>query len=212
MNALSFGVLCFSSLITVIDPIGVAPVFASLTSADDATARRRRAVRACLAALALLLLFATAGGLVLRLFGITLEAFRIAGGVLFGVLAMSMLAGDPSGGMSRHGDSSGGDPSIVPLGIPLIGGPGAITTVMVLGGQSTSAAHGAALGAAVVLVLVVTGVTLAVAPRVLGRLGPAGVQLVTRLMGLLILVIGVQFVLDGIRPVAADILRAAGRA
>lgn len=209
MTALAFGVLCFSSLLTVIDPIAVAPVFVSMTSTVDAAERRRRAVRACIAALAILILFACAGSLVLRFFGLTIEAFRIAGGVLFGVLAMSMLAGDASGGLLPKG-SDAMDPSVVPLGIPLIGGPGAITTVMVLGGQSRSGAHAVALALALFLAIAVTALVLAAAPRLVRRLGPNGVQLVTRLMGLLMLVLGVQFVIDGIRPIAAEILRGAG--
>jgi multiple antibiotic resistance protein len=209
MTALAFGVLCFSSLLTVIDPIAVAPLFVSMNSEVDARERRRRAIRACVAALAILILFASAGSLVLRIFGLTIEAFRIAGGVLFGVLAMSMLSGDASGGLVPKG-SDAADPSIVPLGIPLIGGPGAITTVMVLGGQSSSSAHAFALALALLLVIVVTALVLAAAPRLVRRLGPSGVQLVTRLMGLLMLVLGVQFVIDGIRPIAAEILRGAG--
>ena len=91
MSALTFGALCVSSLFTVIDPLGVAPVFASMTARSDARARRRLALRACVAALAVLVVFATSGSALLRLFGVTIEAFRIAGGILFAMLGLGML-------------------------------------------------------------------------------------------------------------------------
>lgn len=208
MTAFGFGALCVSSLFTVIDPVGLAPVFASMTARADARARRRVALRACLAALVILMIFATGGTAVLRLFGVTIEAFRIAGGILFGMLGLAMLHGSamPGTGGDETAESGGDDPSIVPLGIPLIGGPGAMTTVMVLTGQAESAVHVGVLAVAVTLVLALTWAVLAWAPTLLARFGPSGVRLVTKIMGLVVLVIGVQFVIDGVVPVARAIL------
>lgn len=211
MSALAFGVLCFSSLFTVIDPIAAAPVFAATTRRDTAAGRRRVIVRACLAALVALVVFAVAGSSLLRLFGVTIDAFRIAGGVLFVGMALPMLNGSAIDG---HGppattDGAGADPSVVPLGIPLIAGPGAMTTVMVLMGQTTSAAHVATLFVALFLALAATALVLALAPRALERFGPRGLELVARIMGLVVLVIGIQFIIDGIRPIVLDVLRAA---
>lgn len=206
MTALAFGALCVSSLFTVIDPVGLAPVFVSMTARCDARARRRVALRACLAALVILLIFATGGTAVLRLFGVTIEAFRIAGGILFGMIGLAMLHGGAMPGSGADPEAGGDDPSIVPLGIPLIGGPGAMTTVMVLTGQAESALHVGMLALAVVLVLALTWAVLSWAPILLARFGPTGVQLVTKIMGLVVLVIGVQFVIDGVVPVARAIL------
>ncbi|UJR83933.1 MarC family protein [Sandaracinus amylolyticus] len=203
MSAAAFGALCVSSLFTVIDPIGVAPVFASMTARSDARARRRVALRACLAALAVLAVFATSGSALLRLFGVTIEAFRIGGGILFVMLGLSMLRG---GDHATTGASTPEDPSIVPLGIPLIGGPGAMTTVMVLVGQAESVTHVAALAGALVVVLALTWVVLAAAPALLARFGATGTALTTRIMGLVVLVIGVQFVIDRVVPIARAIV------
>ncbi|MEJ7732966.1 MAG: MarC family protein [Polyangiaceae bacterium] len=214
----SFAVLCFSSLFVIIDPIAVAPVFVSMTDGQRDLERRRSAVRACAVALGVLLLFAIGGGLIFRLFGITMEAFRIAGGILFFVMAMKMLAGDEHrAGVPAGGDgaavraAAGGDPAVVPLGVPLICGPGAISTVMVLMGQSNSAARVASLLSAIVLVVAATALVLVLSPHVLRRFGKTGVALTTRMMGLLCCVIGIQFVIDGVRPIAIGILSAAAR-
>lgn len=206
MSSLAFGALCVSSLFTVIDPLGVAPVFASMTARSDARARRKIALRACLAALIVLAIFATSGSALLRVFGVTIEAFRIAGGILFVMLGLTMLRGGALMGDAAGPEASSEDPSIVPLGVPLIGGPGAMTTVMVLAGQAESALDVGMLAGAVLVVLAITGVVLATAPALLARLGTTGVTLVTKIMGLVVTVIGVQFVIDGVVPVARAIL------
>lgn len=210
MNALTFGLLCFSSLFTVIDPIAAAPVFAATTRKHAPPARRRTLLRACLAALVALVVFALAGSTLLRLFGVTIDAFRIAGGVLFIGMALPMVRGTAHGGHADGGaDAGADDPSVVPLGIPLIAGPGAMTTVMVLMGQTSSPAHVASLFVALVLALGASAIVLALAPRALERVGPAGLELVARIMGLIVLVVGIQFVIDGVRPIALEVLRAA---
>lgn len=206
MSIASFGILCFSSLFTVIDPIAAAPMFASMTRGASREGVRRIAIRACLVALGVLCVFAVSGAFVFRLFGITIDAFRIGGGIVFLVLGLPMLTG------AAHGDEHAvphKDPSIVPLGVPLIGGPGAITTVMVLMGQTSSVGHVAILMGAIVIALLATCAVLLVSPAILRSLGPSGLELVTKVMGLIILVIGIQFIIDGIRPVALEILRAA---
>jgi multiple antibiotic resistance protein len=203
---LSFSVLCFSSLFTIINPLSVAPVFVSMTEGASAAARRRAAVRACAVALGILLLFAVGGGLIFRVFGITIDAFRIAGGILFFAMSMRMLTG---AGGTEGGEAAQGDPSVVPLGMPLICGPGAISTVMVLMGQSSSAKHVASLLLAIVSAILATALVLMVSPAVMRHLGKTGVELTTRVMGLIVCVIGIQFVIDGVRPVALEILGAA---
>lgn len=209
MHILSFAVLCFSSLFTVIDPIAAAPMFASMTRSSSRREARSIAARACLVALGVLLVFAVSGAFVFRVFGITIDAFRIGGGIVFLGIGLPMLA---SGAHAKESAPATGDPAIVPLGVPLIGGPGAITTVMVLMGQASSAGHVAALIAALIVALAVTCLALVVSPVILRRLGAGGLELVTKVMGLIILVIGIQFIIDGVKPIALDILRAAAHA
>jgi multiple antibiotic resistance protein len=209
MTTLSFATLCFSSLFTVIDPIGTAPVFASLTSGQSARDARRTALRACLVALGVLGAFALFGAVLFRMFGITLDAFRIGGGLVFLLVGLPMLTRDAPHAAPDATPQGASDPAIVPLGVPLIGGPGAITTVMVLMGQSQGALHTSALFAALGLVLLATWAILGVAPALTARLGAAGTLLLTKVMALILIVIGVQFVVDGLRPIAIDIVRSA---
>lgn len=206
MSIVSFGILCFSSLFTVIDPISTVPVFASMTRDLTHEASRRIAVRACLVAFGVLITFAVAGAFLFRLFGITIDAFRIGGGIVFLCIGLPTLTG---GGHEAKVEPTTQDPSVVPLGVPLIGGPGAITTVMVLMGQANTPGRVAVLLAAIVLTLAATAAVLLISPRVVRRLGPAVIDLITKVMGLIIVVIGVQFIVDGIRPIALDILRSA---
>jgi multiple antibiotic resistance protein len=208
MTALSFGLLCFSSLFTVIDPVAAAPIFVSLTHGKSRADIRSIALRACAVALIVLVVFAVSGALVFRVFGITLDAFRIGGGLVFLTIGLPMMTGHGAKKIDPKDDEPT-DPSVVPIGVPLLAGPGAITTVMVLMGQSRGAAHAAALVAALVLALAATFASLVVAPLLLKRLGASGLQLVTKVMGLIVVVLGVQLVIDGIRPVVIGILHAA---
>ncbi|MEM9190920.1 MAG: MarC family protein [Myxococcota bacterium] len=202
MSPEAFGVLCFSSLFTVLDPLGVAPIFASMTEGTDPRRRRRAALRAGLSATIALVLFAAGGSYLLSLFGVTIEAFRIAGGVLLAFLGLSMLGTiRPHGAKAKTHE----DPSVVPIGIPLIGGPGAMTTVMVLVGQAEGSTQLVMFGVALFLAMALTTLILLFTPTLLRRLGPAGVALVTKIMGLVVLVIGVQFMIDGISSVASNL-------
>lgn len=206
MSVFSFALLCFSSLFTVIDPIATTPVFASMTQGRSHREARSIALRASLVALGVLTLFAVGGAFVFRLFGITLDAFRIGGGIVFLTLGLPMLGSHDE---AHAAPSTTKDPAIVPLGVPLIAGPGAITTVMVLMGQATSFAHSAALIAALVLALAASCAVLMLSPFVTRYLGKAGLSLITKVMGLIVVVIGIQLMIDGLRPVVIDILRAA---
>ncbi len=208
MSALSFGLLCFSSLFTVIDPVAAAPIFVSLTHGRSREAIHSIALRACVVALVVLVVFAVSGAVVFRIFGITLDAFRIGGGLVFLTIGLPMMTGQ---GVRKAPDPKDepGDPSVVPIGVPLLAGPGAITTVMVLMGQSTGIAHLVALVGALVSALAATFASLVVAPMILRRLGPSGLILVTKVMGLIVIVLGVQLMIDGVRPVVIGIVRAA---
>lgn len=207
MGVLTFALLCASSLLTIIDPIAAAPLFVAMTTGQDDVARRRTALRACFVAGGLLMVFAAAGGAIFGLFGITIDAFRIAGGILFFTMAMPMLTG--RGGTHAPPDlHAGHDPAIVPLGMPIIAGPGAISTVMVLMGQADGLGQVVALHVAIVVTIAVTACVLWLAPVLLRRLGPAGIALITRVLGLIMCVLGIQFVIDGVRPVAIELIRA----
>jgi multiple antibiotic resistance protein len=198
-----FGVLAFSSLFSVINPISAAPIFVGLTSGDPAH-RRRAALKACLAALAVLAVFAAAGGAIFAFFGITVPAFQIAGGFLFALMSIRVLQGDDERAVPEDEKA---DPSIVPLGIPVIAGPGAISTVMVLIGQAPDGMSRAALGVAIGANILLTLLILLAAPSIVARIGPTGQRIVSKVMGLITAVIGIQFMINGVTTVLTEILK-----
>jgi multiple antibiotic resistance protein len=194
-DALTFGALSFSSLLTMVNPLGAVPTFLAVTRDHDAVGRRRAAFRSAGVALGVLVLFAVAGTELFKLFGITLPAFRITGGILFFITSLPMLLGRAE----RDAEAQeGSDPTIVPLAVPLITGPGAISTVMVLMGQAPNRTAVLLLLGSAALTMIVTALVLWAAPNVIRRVGPAGIELTTRLMGLFMAVIGIQFIIDGI--------------
>ncbi|MBK7993829.1 MAG: NAAT family transporter [Blastocatellia bacterium] len=203
-DVLSFGLLSFTSLLTIIDPIAAAPVFVTMTEKYDNIARRQTAFRACISALVILLVFAIGGGVIFKIFGITVDALRIAGGILFFMMAMQMLLGKERS--TNNNESLNLDQAIVPLGIPLICGPGAISTVMVLMGQNRSISHVAVLILAIILVIVLTALVLLVSPNIVKLIGKSGVAVITRVIGLIVCTIGIQFIIDGLKPVIVNIL------
>jgi multiple antibiotic resistance protein len=200
-----FAVLAFSSLFSVINPLSGAPVFVALTARMTDAERKRAALRATLTALTTLAVFSAAGGAIFAFFGITVPAFQITGGILFALMSLRAL---------EHGHEEvpetaapGRDPSIVPVGIPLIAGPGAISAVMVLVGQANGASHRLALAAALVAVLSLTLAILLAAPAVTRGLGETGRKVTNKVMALITAVIGIQFVINGTTAVAVQILR-----
>jgi multiple antibiotic resistance protein len=204
-----FVVLAFSSLFSVINPIEAAPIFVSMTAGRSAKERRRMAFRASFAAALILAVFAATGGAIFSVFGITLPAFQIAGGILFTIMGLSTLQGDDEHRSERAEVVTTRDPSIVPIGMPLIAGPGAISTVMVLVGQARDGGHRSALAVAIAANILLTLVLLLAAPTIVSRIGETGQRIISKIMGLITAVIGVQFVLNGVESVALSILKAA---
>jgi multiple antibiotic resistance protein len=212
----AFALLCFSSLLAIINPLSAAPMYLALTDGYPPEHRRRTLRSAILTAFLVLLVFASLGGTIFQLFGITIDAFRIAGGILFFGIGMDMLQAKRSRVKATEEEereaATKEEVGITPLGVPMITGPGAITTVMVLMTQATTPSRIATVFAAVVVVLAISWLILSAAPRLVGFFGQTGLNVMTRIMGLLVTVIGVQFFIDGARPVLIDILQRAGGA
>ncbi len=196
-----FLITSFVTLFVVVDPIGLTPVFIALTQGTSSQHRRRVALRACTVATGILLLFTFFGEALLGAVGISMAAFKIAGGILLFLTALDMLFERRT---KRREDKAGHDdetpdPSVFPVAIPLIAGPGAIASMILLGGQTQDAAGlaaiiGVMLG--VILIVLALFMTASVIERLLGR---TGITVVTRLLGMLLAALSVQFVLDGIR-------------
>ena len=191
----------FVTLFVIIDPIGLAPLFVALTQGMTARQRRKVAVRACLVALGLLTLFGVAGEAVLNFLGISMPAFRIAGGVLLFLTALDMLFERRAQRRQGQADSAHPeDPSVFPLAIPLIAGPGAIASMILLTGQEGGEAlHVLAVHVVMLLVLLVVFLLFMLAAPLERLLGPTGINVVTRLLGMLLAALSVQFVIDGLR-------------
>jgi multiple antibiotic resistance protein len=182
------------TLIVIMDPIGAAPIFVSLTRKLSQVDRRRAALRAAAAALGLVLVFAAFGEAILRYLSVSIESLSIAGGLLLLLLALEMLRGLDA---PDEGDI-GGDVALVPLASPLVAGPGAIATAIVLARRygSTDGRIGVYLG--IVCAVAVVGVSLLVADWVAQRIPPAITHFLTRVLGLLLAGIGIQLILNGI--------------
>jgi multiple antibiotic resistance protein len=192
----------FATLFVVMDPIGLVPLFIALTAGQTAAARQAIALRACGLAAVLLMLFGLTGDTILTFVGISMPAFRIAGGVLLFLTALDMLFDRRAQRREKQSAQAplADDPSIFPLATPLIAGPGAIAAMILLIGQGGN--DMAATGAVIGLMLGVLAITFALfsaASLIERALGPIGTLVVTRLLGMLLAALAVQFVLDGLR-------------
>lgn len=205
LSAGRFGFLAFTSLFSVINPISAAPLFLAMTTGSTPALRRRTAIKASLAAGLTLLIFEAMGTLIFSFFGITVPAFQIAGGILFTMISIKAL----NNGKHEAPEESDGDPAIVPLAIPTISGPGAISTVMALVGQAASLPERSALAAAIGGNIVLTVAILLAAPWIVEKIGPTGQRIVAKVMGLITCVIGIQFIINGVTPVLQQIIRQA---
>ena len=193
----------FITLFVVIDPPGLAPLFVALTSGMDNQHRRAVGLRACIIGAGLLLLFGLFGEAVLGFAGISLPAFRIAGGILLFLTALDMLFERRT--QRRKGQSSrADDPSVFPLATPLIAGPGAIATMILLTGQAgDDVAANIAIYLVMAAVVVITFITFLAAGPIERLLGDTGINVVTRLLGMLLAALSVQFVIDGLKSALA---------
>ncbi len=195
MNWRAFGET-FVTLFVITDPIGNAPIFVSITRKLEPRRRQAAAIRAVLAAGALIIGFAVFGELILRYLHVSLGSLSIAGGLLLMLVALEMLRGS---------DFPGGDPdapenvALVPLATPLVAGPGAIATAIVLWRNHPSFSGHVAVLLAIVLAVACVGVALLLAERMTRALSPAILSFLTRVFGLLLSAIAVQLVVDGVR-------------
>jgi MarC family membrane protein len=205
---LSFASLVIGSLLAMVNPLGALTIFVGLTATYTTRQRRLTAFWGSVAAAAILLVFALFGTSILRFFGITTHAFRIAGGIIFFGIGWDMLQAKRSRSKTTPEEevesAERQDVAVVPLGIPTLAGPGAITTVIALTGQTDTAAEASVVYMGVVVVSLITLIVLWAGPSILRFVGQTGINVFTRLMGLLVMVIGVQFVIDGLTPVIRE--------
>jgi len=197
----SFSFVAFCSIFFLVDPFAAVPPFLAMTSRADSAARRRMAVLASWTCFIVLSLFALTGSFIFKLFGITLAAFEIAGGLILLLIGLEMLQARRSTQEGVNETEEGAhkeDISITPLGIPLLAGPGAISTVMVLMGASPTWQHAIPIFVAIAVTALASYLILASADRVRKRMGETGIRIMMRIMGLMLTAIAVQFVINGL--------------
>ncbi|MBI4061455.1 MAG: NAAT family transporter [Elusimicrobia bacterium] len=199
---LAYAFLTFGSLFAIVDPFAAIPTFLAMTARDTPEQRRRMARTACIACAGVMSAFALLGPGIFRLFGITLPAFQIAGGLVLLLSSLDMIRAQKSPlretpeefaeGMSKD------DIAITPLAVPLLAGPGAITTSIVLAGRASGAAQKAVFYALIALVALLSYWVLTLAADSAKKLSPTLLNIITRLMGLLLAAIGVQLILSAL--------------
>ena len=196
--------LAFATFFATIGPLDVAPMFAALTAQQSPEQRRATALRAILVATTILLGFALAGEVVFASLGISLAALRTSGGILLLLIAIDMAFARSSGGTSTTEDeqreaNTRADVSIFPLAMPLIAGPGAMgAAILLMADQSGDPSGQAIVLAALLAILLATFIAFLLASKIQQLLGLTGMRVVTRVMGVLLAALAVQFIFDGI--------------
>jgi multiple antibiotic resistance protein len=200
-----FSLVALSSVFFTVDPFASIPAFLAMGARGNAERNRAIARRAAWTCFIVLALFASTGSLIFKVFGVTLPAFKIAGGILLFQIALEMLHSQRSKtqevAVEREEGETKDDFGITPLGVPMLAGPGAISVVMVLMGQSTAWWQAAPVFVSILVTSVSSFYILAAGGRVLERLGETGVRILMRLMGLVLAAMAVQFVLNGVEDV-----------
>lgn len=200
---LSFSLLSLSAIFFVVDPMGAIPVFMAMTRDDKPAKKRDMARRACIVAFLVLTTFAVAGTLIFRVFGITLGAFKVAGGVLLLLTSIEMLRAQPQRTRMTPEEEREGtekeDVAVFPLAIPLLAGPGSIATVTALMGRAGRIVFAVPVVVSIGLTCVASYAMLVAADRISAFLGVTGLSVMNRVIGLIIGAIAVQFMFDGLR-------------
>lgn len=195
----------FGLLFALIDPPGYVPMFLTLTANESEDGKKRTLKRACLAAFAFLCLFTFLGNTLLSFFAISIPALQISGGLILLVIGFEMLNMIPRGEKTTKTEQSEAstkdDVSIIPLAIPMLAGPASIVAVIVLASRESTVANYAAILVSIAITLGITYMMLHFSARIMRFLGVTGLRVLTRVMGLLLCAMAVQFVIDGYKAI-----------
>jgi multiple antibiotic resistance protein len=202
-SLVSYALVSFGSIFSIVDPFTAVPVFLALVGAQPHKAQARAALRASATCFVVLSVFGLAGSFIFHFFGITIPAFKIAGGIILFGVGYEMMRAKRSDTRATDEEAieaeTKEDVGLIPLGLPLLSGPGAIATVMVLVGKANDAPQKLVLFGAVALVSLIAFLTLRSASVVSRVLGKTGINVIGRVMGLILAAVAMQFVLDGLR-------------
>ena len=205
---ISFFIISFSSLFALINPLGISPILLSITENLNNEEYNRTIKKGIFFATILLLIFACMGEIIFKFYGITIHAFKIAGGILFFRTGTNMLyAKTPRTRTTPTEELEASeieDISIAPIGIPIIAGPGAITSVMLLSHQANSFYERVFFYFNIIFVLLLTYYILKVAKKISKKFGTTWIRIIQRIMGLILMVLAIQFIINGIDPIVKD--------
>ena len=203
MSLIEYSLLAASSLFVIVDPFAVIPAFIEMTPNDSPKERSRMAKIACLVVAGVLLGFGFAGKWVFQLLGITMPAFQIAASIVLLLVALDMLRAQRSRVQETSEETAAGaektDIAVTPLAIPMLSGPGAISTVILLESEATTVWHSLALCGCILLVALASYGVLHMAAHGAKRLNPIALRIGTRVMGLLLAAIAVQFMVNALK-------------
>ena len=205
-TTLSYLLITIAGIFVIVNPLTTAFAFMSLTTQMDEEQRRATALKSTKISTSLFFIFALLGGLIFQLFGITLASFRIAGGIILFGIAMGMISSRKNG-EDTHTKPEGeiaDDISVIPLAIPFISGPGSIATVMILTSEAPTIYHTVIVFLAVLVTTVSCYYSMVYSKVIVRYLGDSGRQIITKVFGLILAVIAVQFVVNGIANTLVD--------
>lgn len=205
---LTFGLLGFTSFFTLINPLGAMPIFMTMTAELNPAERVKTARKASIVAFLTIVFFAFTGQLLFKFFGISVNSLRVVGGVIFFMMGMDMLQARLTRVKLAENEVKKyvNDISITPLAIPMICGPGAITNAIILMQDATTFDKKIVLVVSVLLVMLITFLILYSSSKIIKALGETGNNVLMRLMGLIVMVIAVEFFIAGIKPVIIEML------
>ena len=195
----------FISLVSIVNPLGAVPIFVNVTGSMSLEERRRTGFKASLALCVILGVVLFTGSFILRLFGITISSFRVAGGILILLMSISMMHAQTSRTKQTEEESRDAvdrdSVAVVPLGIPLLAGPGAISAVIVFANKGSSPFHYLVLGLVIVVVAAIVWASFRSAPYIEKLLGRTGINVVMRIMGLIMTAVAVEFIAGGLKQI-----------
>jgi multiple antibiotic resistance protein len=202
MSLVEYIIFAFSSLFVIVDPVATVPAFLAMTPTDSPADRIKMARLACIVTVAILLAFSLAGKMIFTFLGITLPAFQMAGSIILLLIALDMLRAQRSRVQETPEETNAGmakaDIAITPLAVPMLAGPGAISTVILLHGKAVDWSYQLGLMTSIVAVAGVTFVIFALSAKGARWLSPIVLRLTTRIMGLLLAAIAMQFLINAL--------------
>jgi multiple antibiotic resistance protein len=208
-DVITFGILSFTSFFTLINPFGTMPIFMTMTADLDKNHRAKTARKAAVVSFITIIVFAFSGQILFNFFGISVNSFRVVGGVIFFLMGMDMLQARLGKVKLKESEIKTyvDDISVTPLAIPMICGPGAMTNAIVMMEDADSIEKKIALILGAFVVILCTYLILYSASKIIKTLGQTGINVMMRLMGLIVMVIAVEFFFTGLKPILIDIFK-----